>query len=419
MNKKIHEDIIVKIWQSHWINNENLLSNDGRRIRILNPGELNTDCGPDFQRAVIKIGEGAFEGDVEIHIKSRDWKAHKHHKDPKYNNVILHVVMWDSKEEFTPLQNDKTVPILTLCEHLKGSLEEARCLVPKEPHCDISKRIGEERVSEALDKAGENRFYLKVEEFETRLLSKEGGQVLYEGIMEALGYAKNKEAFSKLANHLPFNILRGLVWNKPLKEQIFFLQTLFLKTAGLLPPQDKEKAKEYDWHFFRVRPDNFPTHRIYAASNFVAQCLKNGMSQSILEPLIEIESRATPEELENIFIVPNANYETVPGYKRGNSGFIGRGRAREIVVNIILPFSIAWARTFMISGLEAHILAIYEHYPPLESNKIIRQMTKNLFGRNKSPQLINSAKRQQGLIHLYKTFCCHRKCNECPLGRLV
>jgi hypothetical protein len=33
-----------------------------------------------------------------------------------------------------------------------------------------------------------------------------------------------------------------------------------------------------------------------------------------------------------------------------------------------------------------------------------------------SSSLINSARRQQGLIHIYRTLCTQGKCSSCPLG---
>jgi hypothetical protein len=88
---------------------------------------------------------------------------------------------------------------------------------------------------------------------------------------------------------------------------------------------------------------------------------------------------------------------------------IGRGRAREMVVNILLPFSFAWEE----GELKEHALELYRSYPLLDENQITRQMSRQMFVGS---GMVNSARRQQGLIHLYKSFCLERKCPQCPLG---
>ena len=37
-------------------------------------------------------------GDVEIHLKSSEWYAHRHHEDEYYDAVILHVVYEEDVE---------------------------------------------------------------------------------------------------------------------------------------------------------------------------------------------------------------------------------------------------------------------------------------------------------------------------------
>ena len=103
------------------------------------------------------------------------------------------------------------------------------------------------------------------------------------------------------------------------------------------------------------------------------------------------------------------------GSAQGERALIGRGRAREVVVNIVLPFAYAWAEANQQSELAEQALALYRGYPPSGGNEITRGLTK-LLGDG-SAALVNSARRQQGLIHLDKTYCRERKCGECPLAR--
>ena len=83
-------------------------------IQILKSGIHNDNAGPDFLNARIKIGDVLWCGDVEIHIKSSDWYAHKHQLDNKYDTVILHVVYEHNRN----LTNRSGAPII--CIELKN-----------------------------------------------------------------------------------------------------------------------------------------------------------------------------------------------------------------------------------------------------------------------------------------------------------
>ena len=92
---------------------------------------------------------------------------------------------------------------------------------------------------------------------------------------------------------------------------------------------------------------------------------------------------------------------------------LGRRRAADIIVNILLPFAFAWGEVTSQKELMQKALDLYRSYPKLAENSIEKHM-KNQLGL--SNNLVNSARRQQGLIHIYNTLCSQGKCNCCPLG---
>ena len=86
------ESILHYVWQFRLFSMQELKTTDGQSVEVIDVGKPNTDAGPDFFNAKLKIGDTHWAGNVEIHNVSSDWLKHHHEKDKAYDNVILHVV---------------------------------------------------------------------------------------------------------------------------------------------------------------------------------------------------------------------------------------------------------------------------------------------------------------------------------------
>ena len=161
------------------------------------------------------------------------------------------------------------------------------------------------------------------------------------------------------------------------------------------------------WHLFRVRPENHPARRLTGAAHLLARFSDEGLLEGVLR-LVE-ESRSDIGRLEAGFIVGAAG--CCPGSERA---LLGQGRAREIAINIALPFVFAWAEANSQASLAEQALWLYRVYPRSGGNEITRGLT-GLLG-SKASALVDSARRQQGLLHLDKTFCRPRRCDICPVA---
>ena len=93
MISNISESRVVTLWQRLLRQGTELITEGGELIKIIYPGRINKAQGADFRDAVITTNRGLIKGDIEIHVKSSGWHAHRHHQNPAYNQVILHVVM--------------------------------------------------------------------------------------------------------------------------------------------------------------------------------------------------------------------------------------------------------------------------------------------------------------------------------------
>ena len=177
--------------------------------------------------------------------------------------------------------------------------------------------------------------------------------------------------------------------------------------------------KRTDWHFFRVRPENFPPRRIAAASHLLAKYGARRLPEKISNLVSRLHPGQGHQELEQRLLTGTRGY-WARHYDFGievewSPNLIGRGRSREIAVNVLLPFSFAWAKATSQSYLQNQAIELYRSYPRAGENRITKYMAEQIFGQSR-PRLVNSACRQQGLIHLYKTYCLNWQCHTCPLG---
>lgn len=425
----IRESLLQQIWKAQWVRQGPFPGSDGRLVRIGSSGIENKDSGPDFLSAKIIFDDEVIVGDVELHLRSGDWRSHGHHRDPRYNDVILHVVLWDDRDAPTQLENGSHVPTLVLFDYLNGSMDDLSIRARERqqglfPCRGVGSRLEDDRLGAILDRAGDERFDIKSARFEVEQILDDPPEVLYRGILGALGYAKNKKPMQKLAGLLPLRVLENAA-KEANADGALALQALLLGGGGLLPSQSDGKSRmpstvdtavletawrslggqsamtRSEWHLFRMHPRNFPTSRLLGAGELIARYAEPGLLAGLMERLRTAQPRKPAPVLEDPLVTPE---------------YIGKGRAREVVVNVILPFARSWAELHADHGLDEHALDVYRCYPRLGENQITRHLSDLFWGKG-NWKVVNSARRQQGLIHVYKTFCEVQRCQMCPLGR--
>ena len=448
----ISESRVVTLWQRLLRQGTELITEGGELIKIIYPGRINKAQGADFRDAVITTNQGLIKGDIEIHVKSSGWHAHRHHQNPAYNQVILHVVMWHNTEGATNLQNGESAPILALAKYIKEPINQR--LTETEPPPNLTKPCLKATeclttgiVAKSLDSAGEERFSTKAAKFQSELAQIEASQCLYQGIMGALGYSANKLPFLELAHRVPLQTLESITRDNISDEECLARQqALLLGTAGLLPAQRRDgyqKSKSDDnwigklerlwdsfhprermpphaWHLFRVRPNNSPIRRLAAMSYLILRYREKGIFDGVIDMVKEVPVGESRYRLEKGLVVTTDGYwashfdfDSVS--RITNPTLLGSSRADDIITNVLLPFAFAWGELTSHPELKRKTLALYRHYPKLAVNAIERHM-KSQLGVNSS--LVNSAQRQQGLIHIYHTLCAQGRCNRCPLNHL-
>ncbi|MSQ33603.1 MAG: DUF2851 family protein [Dehalococcoidia bacterium] len=122
----VTEDLVVRVWdRQHLLGHARLQTETGRQVQVVYPGWRSREAGPDFREALIALDGDLEQGDVEVHLRARDWDSHGHGVDPRYRGVILHVCLWADGAPASRRQDGELVPVLALYPHLRGSLEQA------------------------------------------------------------------------------------------------------------------------------------------------------------------------------------------------------------------------------------------------------------------------------------------------------
>ena len=122
---EVPEALIQDLWKHQRFSTEDLTTTDGTPVQILDPGRHNSDSGPDFENAHVRIGSVDWRGHVEIHTSSSIWFEHQHNTDPKYNSVILHVTLRaDVWTGGLPRSDESIVPEIVIYPHLNTPLRE-------------------------------------------------------------------------------------------------------------------------------------------------------------------------------------------------------------------------------------------------------------------------------------------------------
>lgn len=402
---------VVVLWERLARAGAVLRAETGERVRVVYPGRANDGRGADFTDVVVAIDGRRCRGDIEIHVRSSDWRSHGHHRDAAYDRVVLHVVMWNDAARAVLQSGGGRVPEVALeaVDWPEGDsyLAGAPCR-PGWREAASGDRL------DAIERDGEARFLVKAAGFAGDLARMAAGQALYRGIMGALGYSRNKEAFLELADRVSLATSECLARAAVPAGSASRLRGYLLAVAGLAGADvavaaaggggDAEAMPPSAWQFFRVRPAASPARRLAAMSHLICRYRRNGLLAGLMAAVAErLPEEPRHRRLEDALVVAGGD---------GGAALLGRRCAAGIVVNVLLPFAVAWSRREGNTGLARSARAAYLGYPGLPDDAVVRHMRRQLglVGRD-----VASACRQQGLIHLYRTRCIQGKCAGCRM----
>lgn len=419
-----NEALLQFIWQHRLLKPVQFYTNLGNEVRIVHPGSLNRNAGPDFFNAQIRLGGIALAGNVELHLRSSDWLRHRHDRDRSYDRIILHVVYEHDLElqqntdhsvevlELKPLIDQKT---LDSYAHLAGSREKLACSGQLPQVSDLHftawlERMAIERLEEKTARI--ERWFAEFQGDYTR--------TFYTALLRSFGFGVNAVPFELVARRLPVQLLLKHA------DNLTQLEALLLGISGLLENELQDKylrglQNEFEFlrhkytlsplsrgifKFSRLRPANFPTVRLAQLAALV-----HHNSRLISAPQ-EFGSRAV---LMAALGVPAQGYwkqhYTMDGAAMGRELCLGSASAESLIINAFAPFLFFYSKKLGKPALSDLSLQL------LQGSAFEANMKSRLFTAKKS--LLATAADSQGLIHLYDHYCSKKQCLKCGIAASV
>jgi hypothetical protein len=416
----MNERLLQFIWQFQYLNRNNLQTVSGETVQIIFSGNINSNQGPDFTDAKIKIGKTIWAGSIELHLKTSDWKKHNHQHDKNYNNVILHVV-WENDK----VDSDHSIPLIELKDRVSKilltkyeELMNARGFIPCEKTIatirELTWKAWKERlaVERLLRKSKTVETYLEKNKFHWE-------ETFWWMLARNFGLKVNTDAFGQIAESIPLKILAKH------KNQIHQIEALLFGQAGLLEEKFQEDypqllKREYNFlkkkyqlnkihepvHFLRMRPGNFPTIRLSQLAVLITESshlfskIKEAGSVDDIKKWLDITA--------NDYWHYHYKFDESTAFKKKK---LGDAMINNIVINTICPVLFAWGHYHHDDKYKNKALNWLEESAS-ESNSITKGF--HLLGiRNKN------AFDSQALIELKNEYCDKKRCIDCAVGNAI
>lgn len=403
---------------------DEFLTVDGRKIEILEFGELNSNAGPDFLDAKIRLDGNTWAGAIEFHINASDWFKHKHQFDPAYGNVIAHFVL--NHDANVSIKNFELPAVelkkLINSEHLQKyqRIVESRATILC--HSQIE-TIAPTTINDALEARIKQRLWKKAIRIIQDIEECNGDRKL--GLLIAVA-----RIFGGKVNSLPFeNLIKSiqLSWFGKLNYDDFKIEALILGTAGILPsesndPYVQKLINEFhylkrllnitenpviSWKYSRMRPTNFPDIRLAQFGAFMNQFLNTPF---------DLEGNWSVKKFYELFSIElsafwASHYRLENQSKRKLKIKLSKSMLDLILINALVPYIYAigiWEGEDEYTERAMHLLRKIKP----EKNSILNDWSQ--LGVKAS-----SAFESQGLIELKNEGCNRKKCLFCAIGKAI
>lgn len=413
------EQLLHYVWKHKIFPLKELKTTTGQQVEIIDTGLANTNAGPDFFNAKIKLDGVLWVGNIEIHQASSDWFKHGHHTDVSYDSVILHIAAEIDTE--IKRSNGEIIPQMQL------SCPERVCMNYKElletdnyPPCyRIIPSLSSFTLHSWMSSLQIERFEQKAALLAERLKRCQDNweDAFFVTLARNFGFGLNGDAFETWANHIP---LRAVDKHR---NDLFQIEAIFFGQAGLLADSISDNyylrlKKEYAylqhkfeltpmdaslWRFLRLRPNNFPHIRIAQLACLYHRAyglLSRLMDAETLQSVREILKEGTSEYW--------LTHYTFDGTSPSRPKTLSNTSLDLLIINTVVTFLYTYG---LHKGNEELCTRAGRFLEELkaENNYITRMW-------DQCGMKAANAADSQALIQLKKEYCDKKKCLYCRIG---
>lgn len=413
------ERLLHYVWKYRLYPTTTLFTTDGYSVSVIDPGIPNTDAGPDFFNAKIKIDDTLWVGGIEIHTKASDWLLHHHDKDKGYDAVILHIVEVSDCVVFRT--NGEVIPQMQL-EIPESVIQNIDWLLYRDvslPCAGYISQMESLHVTSWLAALLSERLERKTADI-FRLLDQyanDWNEVFYITLTRNFGFGVNNDIFERLAKSLPFRYLQKQRSSHSQIEALLFGQAGMLEEPGDchyyrllqreyqflrhkfgLTPLDNSQFKS-----LRTRPVNFPYLKLAQLASVWVQY------DTLFSVILEAGSVG---QIKQCFRVRPSDYWETHYHFRSTSAkkdkLIGEGSLCILLINTVVPVMFAYGVRNKRPEYCERAIRILETLPP-EKNTIVA-------GFASAGIKVCHAGDSQALIQLKREYCEKKKCLFCRIG---
>ena len=424
------EQLLHYTWRHRLLPLTPLVTTDGREVEVIDPGLYNrTNAGPDFFNAKLRINGMLWAGNVEIHQRASEWYQHQHDQDPRYNNVVLHVVGEADTDVMTLDHQYPPQLVLQVPPKVEQNYQELLATDKYPPCYQLIPSLSPLKVHSWMSALQTERLEQKTDAIRQRA-ERMGGSwedAYFMTLARNFGFGINGDAFEQWAALVPQQMVGKH------RDDLFQVEALFLGQAGLLssqslPPRYAEEAcregyfdrlqREYTylahkfslqpmsfatWRFLRLRPQNFPHIRLAQLATLYHE-RRTGLSV-----LLECTTVEQIEALLSTHVTPYwETHYTFGAPSPKSAKKLSRPSLQLLIINTAIPVLFAVGRHRQKEELCDRAFDLLEQLKP-EQNNIIRLW-------HECGLDVRSAGDSQALIQLKREYCDRRDCLRCRFG---
>ena len=413
------EQLLHYVWKHKIFPLKELKTTTGQQVEVIDTGLANTDAGPDFFNAKLKLDGVLWIGNIEIHERSSDWFKHGHHADAGYNSVILHIAS-EIDMEISRSNGERIPQIQLICpEAVRTNYKELLETDSYPPCYRIIPSLSPFTAHSWMSALQMERFEQKATLLNERLKRCQGNweDAFFITLARNFGFGLNGDAFETWAHQLPFRAVDKH------RNDLFQIEAIFFGQAGILEDSDGDGyylrlKKEYTylqhkfglipmdaslWRFLRLRPANFPHIRIAQLA-----CLYH-RAYGLLSRIMETE---TLQGVRDILKGGTSEYwlthYTFGGSSPSRPKALSNTSLDLLIINTVVTFLYAYGLHKGNPVLCARAGSFLEELKA-ENNYITRMWEQ--YGMKAS-----NAADSQALIQLKKEYCDKKKCLYCRIG---